>query len=153
MPLTQYNLADPQLNLSLYALKTDVPAAMAIIPPAITVAGAVGAAMAFYSPGDHTHPSDTRRERVQTATDGTATWTYSAPFPAGVVPRIDAVAEAVFGSTDVINVQVDGTPTNVSCNLRVTRTNRSLVALIGLTILSVPASPGATWIHAKATAP
>ena len=153
MPLTQYNLADPQLNLSIYALKTDVPAAMSTIPPAITVAGDVGAATTFFARGDHTHPSDTRRDRIQSAADGTITWTYSTPFGVGVVPRIDAIAEVTFGSTDVVNVQVDGTPTNTGCNLRVTRTNRSVVALIGLTVLSVPASPGATWVHAKATAP
>lgn len=87
---------------------------------------------------------------MQCAADGSLVWVYSTPFEAGVVPRIQAIAETGVGVTDVVNVQVEGTPTNTQCLLRVTRTQRSVVSLIGLTILSIPASVGATWVHMSA---
>lgn len=91
-------------------------------------------------------PFSAQRIRVQTASDGTYTWTYPTPFASGVVPKISVCAEAGVGVTDVINAQTDGPPTNTQCKIRVTRTQQSVVALLGLTILSVPASPGVTWV-------
>lgn len=91
-------------------------------------------------------PFSAQRTRVQTAADGTYTWTYPTPFASGTIPKIFVVAEGGAGVTDVINAQTDGAPTNTQCKVRVTRTNQSAVALLGLTILSVPASPGATWV-------
>lgn len=91
-------------------------------------------------------PFSAQRIRVQTAADGTYTWVYPTPFAAGVIPKITAVAEAGAGVTDVINAQTDGPPTNTQCKIRVTRTQQSAVSLLGLTILSVPASVGATWV-------
>lgn len=84
--------------------------------------------------------------RVQTAADGTYTWVYPTPFASGNIPKIFVVAEGGVGVTDVINAQTDGPPTNTQCKIRVTRTQQSVVALLGLTILSVPANPGATWV-------
>lgn len=84
--------------------------------------------------------------RVQTAADGTYTWVYPQPFAVGNIPKIFAVAEGGVGVTDVINAQTDGPPTNTQCKIRVTRTQQSAVSLLGLTILSVPASVGATWV-------
>jgi len=63
------------------------------------------------------------------------------------------VAEVATGVTDIVNVQVIDTPTNVSCKLLVNRANRSVAALLGLTILSLPAQPGVTWVHAIALEP
>jgi len=91
-------------------------------------------------------PFSAQRIRVQTAADGTYTWNYPTPFASGVVPKISVCAEAGVGVTDVINAQTDGPPTNTQCKIRVTRTQQSVVALLGLTILSVPASPGVTWV-------
>lgn len=91
-------------------------------------------------------PFSAQRIRVQTAADGTYTWTYPTPFASGVVPKISVCAEAGAGVTDVINAQTDGPPTNTQCKIRVTRTQQSVVALLGLTILSVPASVGVTWV-------
>ena len=122
------------------------------MPPGVTDIGAVGTSQK-YALENHTHASKARKIRVQTAADGTVTWTYSTPFGAGVVPIIVAVAEVATGVTDVVNVQVIDTPTNTSCKLLVNRTNRSTVALIGLTVLSLPAQPGVTWVHAVALEP
>ncbi len=94
-----------------------------------------------------------QRAKLTTNAAGAVTWTYPIAFGAGVVPIIEAVVQAANGVTDVINVQLDGAPTNTSVTLRVTRTQLSLVALIGLTILSIPASVGAQIVHVTARAP
>lgn len=121
-------------------------------PPAVTDSGALGS-IERYAMENHTHASKVRKIRVQSAADGTITWTYATPFASGVQPIVLAVAEAAAGVTDVINVQVVDQPTNTGCKLLVNRTSRSVVALLGLTILSVPSSPGATWVHAIAIEP
>lgn len=95
----------------------------------------------------------TQAKTITTAVDGTVTWTYPVAYPSGQVPIVVGVAQATFGATDVINVQLDGTPTNTAAKFRVTRTQQSVVALIGLTILSVPASVGATTLYVTARAP
>ncbi len=94
-----------------------------------------------------------QRARVTTATNGTVTWTFPTPFGAGVVPRVWAQVVAASGTTDVVNVQTDGAPTNTAVNLRVTRTQQSVVALLGLTILSVPTTIGAQQVDVFAVAP
>lgn len=121
-------------------------------PPGVSDTGAVGSTLR-YSMENHTHASKARKDRLQCAADGSLTWTFSTPFANGVIPRVIAVAETTVGVTDVVNVQVEGTPTNTGAVLRVTRTNRSVVALIGLTILSIPASVGVTWVHLVALEP
>jgi hypothetical protein len=122
------------------------------MPPGVADTGTVGSS-AKYALENHTHASKARKARVQSAADGTITWVYSTPFDVGVVPRVVAVAEVASGVADVVNVQVIGTPTNTQCQLLVNRTNRSVVSLIGLTVLSVPSQPGVTWVHAVALEP
>lgn len=97
-------------------------------------------------------PFSAQRVRVQTAADGTYTWTYGTPFASGVIPKVFVVAESPSGATDIYNAQTDGTPTNTSCKVRVTRGQASAVALLGLTILSFPATPGVTWVNIVALA-
>ncbi len=106
-----------------------------------------------YALADHTQASKARKARVQSGADGLITWAYSTPFADGVIPRVVAIAEAPAGVTDVINVQLVGTPTNTQCTLLVNRTNRTIASLLGLTILSVPSQPGVTWVHAVAIEP
>lgn len=129
-----------------------VPEPATAVPPGVNDSGAQGN-IQRYAMENHTHASKARKVRVQTAADGTITWTYSTPFPNGTVPIVVAVAEVAAGVTDVVNVQVVDTPTATSCKMIVNRTNRSVVALLGLTILSVPTTPGATWVHAVALEP
>lgn len=128
------------------------PAPATAMPPGVADTGALGDDLR-YALANHTHASKARKIRVQTAADGTVTWAFNPPFANGVVPIVVAVEEAAAGITDVINVQVVDAPTNTGVKLLVNRTNRSVVALIGLTILSVPASPGVTWVHAVALEP
>lgn len=93
-----------------------------------------------------------QRVRVQTAADGTYTWVYPNPFATGTIPKVFVVAEGPAGSTDIYNAQTDGPPTNVQCKVRVTRGQNSLVALLGLNILTFLASVGATWVSIVALA-
>jgi len=136
-------------NSALSSVASTVPAASSADPAPIAVMPVAGVTSP-YARADHVHPSKTRRQRLQTAVDGTLTWTYPVAFDVGVIPQIQAIAETAVGVTDVINVQIEGTPTNVSCKLRVTRTQQSVVSLIGLTILSIPSSVGVQWLHLTA---
>lgn len=122
-------------------------------PPSVADASAKGTGDGVYALSNHTHASKARKARMTSAADGSVVWTFSPPFTNGVTPIISAIAETGVGVTDVINVQIEGTPTSTSANLRVTRTSRSTVALLGLTILSLPFSPGATVVHAIALEP
>lgn len=139
------------VSSAISALAIPQPASSA--PPAVADASAKGTQDTIYALANHTHASKVRKVRVQTATDDTLTWTFNPPFSAGVTPIVLAVAEAAAGVTDVINAQVVDTPSNTSCKILVNRTQRSAVALLGLTILSVPSSAGATWVHAVALEP
>lgn len=85
--------------------------------------------------------------RVQTDATGLYVWT----FPAGClnnsnIPYFSAVAEGPTpqGGTTV-NPQVEGVPTATTVSFRVTKVSAVVVALIGLTVLSVPAQ-SATYL-------
>lgn len=91
--------------------------------------------------------------RATTAASGLYTWTYPIAFANGVVPIVDCCAEGPDPQAGVtVNAQLEGVPTNTSCKIRVTRTASTVVALIGLTILSISTSV-ATVIHIRATNP
>jgi hypothetical protein len=137
-----------QMNAAMAIVAATVPTAGTGSPTAIVDAnsGAAGTA-GVYAPFNHTHPSKARKGIVTTATDGTVTATFATAFPGGTVPICQAIAVPTVGTTDVINAQLDGAPTATQVAIRVTRTQRSVVALIGLTILSIPASAGATTVH------
>jgi hypothetical protein len=123
-----------------------LPSASTTIPPCIADNGSAGTAgTMLFAPFNHTHCSKVRRTIVTSAADGSYTWTFSPVF--NNPPVCAATAEVAAGVTDVVNVQIVGTPTTTTAQFLVNRTNRSVVALIGLTILSVPTSPGATRIH------
>lgn len=128
------------------AIYAAMPAPSSSTPPPVADVGALGATTP-YARADHTHATNNRKGRIQTATDGTVTVTFSPPFDVGIVPRCNALVETGVGVTDVLNAQVEGTPTNTQVKFRVNRTQQSVVALLGLTILSVPSSPGVQWLH------
>lgn len=92
-------------------------------------------------------------QRQTTASTGLYTWTYPVAYGAGVVPVIECCCEGPDPQGGVtVNAQVEGTPTNTSCKIRVTRVASTVVALIGLTILAVSAS-SATVVHLVAKGP
>jgi hypothetical protein len=143
----------PAVDTSTFAKASDMPTAATTAPPSVADSSALGTQNTVYALSNHTHASKARKARMTSAADGSLVWTFSPPFTNGVTPIISAIAETASGVTDVINVQIEGTPTSTSASLRVTRTNRSTVALIGLTVLSLPTSPGATVVHAIALEP
>lgn len=143
----------PAVDMSSFATKDEMPSPATSAPPSVADSSATGTQTAIYALANHTHASKARKARMTSNADGSLLWTFNPPFDTGVVPRVVAVAETTVGVLDVINVQIEGTPTNTAVNLRVNRTNRSAVALLGLTILSVPSSPGATVVHALALEP
>lgn len=145
--------AVPAVDTSALALKTDVPAPATSAPPSVADSSATGTQTAIYALANHTHASKARKARMTSAADGSLTWTFNPPFTNGVTPLVAAIAETSVGVTDVINVQIEGTPTSTSATLRVTRANRSVASLLGLTILSIPTQPGATIVHAIALEP
>lgn len=136
-----------------FATKAEMPSPATSAPPSVADSSATGTQTAVYALANHTHASKARKARMTSAADGSLVWTFSPPFDAGVVPRVVAIAETTAGVTDVINVQIEGTPTNTGVNLRVNRANRSVASLLGLTVLSIPSQPGATVVHAVALEP
>lgn len=139
------------VSLSVMLAACPQPTASSATPQPVGIAAA--GVSADFSRADHVHASDTQRIIATTNASGLYTWTFSPAFGAGVIPVIEAIAVGASASTDVINAQINGTPTNTSVQIRVTRTQVSVVALLGLTILSIPASVGATVIHITARAP
>lgn len=87
-----------------------------------------------------------REDRIQTAADGTATATFATPFATGIVPRCSVDIENS-AAADTLSAKIDGTPTNTQISVRVTRSQATVVGLIGLTVLAVPASVGAQSVH------
>lgn len=85
-----------------------------------------------------------QRARLTTTSDGTVTWTFPSAFAS--TPRVWGLVITGAGVTDVFNIQVEGSVTTTQAKFRVNRTQLTVVALLGLTILSVPASVGATQI-------
>lgn len=129
------------------AVQASIPTAATSAPPAVADGSATGTQTMVYALANHTHASKARRIIATTAADGSYTFNYSA-MPFTSAPVCSAVAEVASGVTDVVNVQIIGTPTTTSASFLVNRTNRSVATLLGLTVLSVPAQPGATKIHA-----
>jgi hypothetical protein len=93
-----------------------------------------------------------QRQRVTTASTGLYTWTYPAAYGAGVVPIIQVNCEGPDPqSGTVVNAQLEGTPTNTSCKIRVSRSTTT-VQVLGINVLSL-ATAIATTIHLTAVAP
>lgn len=146
--------APPPIDQPLYTMAT-LPAASALPQRFVQVSDSPGVGNGLmYSDGTNWRSVafQAQRTRVQTAADGTYTWVYPNPFASGVIPKLFIVAEAPAGSTDIYNAQTDGPPTNTQCKVRVTRGQASVASLLGLTILSFPASVGATWVSIVALA-
>lgn len=121
-----------------------VPTASSVVPPGVADSGTAGTMTGIYALANHTHASKARKGRVLVPAAGTLAVTFGSPF-AGT-PVCATSAEATAGDTNVVNAQLDGTPTTTGMTIRITRTAQSVVALLGLTILSVPTQV-ATYAH------
>lgn len=90
------------------------------------------------------------RAVITTAADGTYTWNLPNACGVGQLPVVSVTPQGV--GTDVYNHKVTAS-TNSSVTIAVARSQVTVVALLGLTILSVPASVGATTVHMIAVCP
>lgn len=143
-PLTRAEVAQMEAD-QMAAMQAQLPTAATTSPPGVTDSGALGSAATVYARADHTHASKARKGRVLVPVAGFIDVTFTTPF--GSSPPICAVtAETTVGDTNVVNAQIDGTPTMTGMRVRITRTAITAVSLLGLNILSVP-SQVATWTH------
>jgi hypothetical protein len=126
------------------AVQALIPQPSSAMPPGVTDTGSVGTTTSVYALANHTHASRARKLRATSAADGSYTWTFATPFTTGATPVCTVTAEPPVTTTDIINAQIEGAPTATSVVIRVNRANRTVASLLGLTVLSVPASPGAT---------
>lgn len=123
-----------------------IPTPASTVPPGVSDSGSAGNMTSIYALANHTHASKARKGRVLVPAAGFLDVTFSTPFTTGVTPLCAVTAEATLGDTNVVNAQIDGTPTASAARFRITRTSQSVVALIGLTVLSVPTQV-ATYVH------
>jgi hypothetical protein len=125
-----------------------IPTPSNTMPPGVADSGSLGTMTTMYALANHTHASKARKVIADTAADGSLTWTFASPFTAGTAPVCAAVAQVAAGVTDVVNVQIIGAPTATSAQFLVNRANRTVASLLGLTVLSIPATSGVTRVHA-----
>lgn len=112
--------------------------------------GATGATGAQGIPG--TDAAQTQEIRATTTSGGLYTWTYPVAYGAGVVPVVECCAEGPDPQNSVVvNAQVEGTPTNTSCKIRVNRSTTT-IQVLGINVLSL-VTPVATVVHVTARAP
>lgn len=137
------------------AVTVAIPTAATSMPPGVGDSGSAGTMTTVYALANHTHASKARKCIFTSAADGTFNWTFTVgggTCPASTAfnspPICVAVAETAAGVTDVINVQLVGSPTTTGAIFLVNRTQRSVAAVLGITVLSVPSQPGATKVHA-----
>ncbi len=91
------------------------------------------------------------RAVVTTATNGTYTWTLPTACPSGQLPIVSITPEDS-SATTVINPKVTA-KTNTTVTIQAMRTEQTAVALLGLTILTIPGTAVASTLHLMATCP
>lgn len=89
-------------------------------------------------------------QSISATTNATGAYTFTFPTAFAAIPRISADVQSA--TTDIFDVKVTAVSTT-ACSVQIGRTQASVVALLGLTILSVPASVGAQTVHIIAIAP
>lgn len=122
-------------------------------PPGVTDSGALGN-VERYAMENHTHASKARKGIAAIASNVvTYTWVYPVPFGMGIVPVCNGIAQTAAGVTDLVNVQVEGDPTNTQCVFRITRYSQSFLSLLGINILGLNTSALAIKMHMLALEP
>lgn len=131
----------------------DLPQPATSMPPGVSDSGAIGTSMK-YALENHTHASKARKSLVSIGSNvGTYTWTYPTAFGSGVAPICSAIAQTASGITDLVNIQIDGTPTNTQCVFRITRYSQSFLSLLGINILGFNSASIPITLHMLALEP
>jgi len=134
-----------------YSPPTPTPATM--MPPGVADSGALGTDLS-YALANHTHASKARKGIASMgSTVGTYTWVYPTAFGVGVVPICNGIAQTAVGVTDLVNIQIEGAPTNTQCTFRVTRYSRSFLSLLGLDVLTFNSASIPITLHMLALEP
>lgn len=130
-----------------------VPGPAQNTPPGVTDSGSQGD-ITRYAMENHTHASRVRKWTTALNSNvGTYTWTYPTPFPNGTVPVCSGIAQTGAGITDLVNVQIEGTPTATQCVFRITRYSQSFLSLLGINILGFNNAALAISLHMVALEP
>lgn len=138
------SLSPPVTTDQLAAVQAQIPTPSSTMPPGVTDSGSPGTLTTIYALANHTHASKARKGRVLTPAAGFLDVTFSTPFT--TTPVCAVTAETTSGDTNVVNAQIDGAPTATGMRVRITRTAVTAVALLGLSVLSVPTQV-ATYTH------
>lgn len=144
------------LVVFLIAICTPVFGQTSIVPTLDTTGCAVGMIATYGTNGANGQcilPSSFQAASVTTDATGYIRWTFTTPYGVGIVPICWGIARAPSNDGSSVNVQLEGAATNAYQDFRVKKANASVVALIGLTILSIPASVGATNVQVFCRAP
>jgi hypothetical protein len=124
------------------------------MPPGVSDAGALGSNQSQFALADHTHASKGRKGQASIQSNvATYTWVYPVAFGAGVVPICNGIAQTAAGITDLVNVQIEGAPTNTQCVFRVARYSRSFLSLLGIDILGFNSGAIPITLHMLALEP
>lgn len=116
------------------------------------VPGATGASGSIGAQGNPGIDAEQPRREILTYAGVDLTWTYPSAFTSGVVPVISGIAAST--GTALYNVQIVGTPTNISCVLRVNSIPTASVSLVGLLSLTLfQQAPTGVKIHVTARTP
>lgn len=131
-----------------------IPQPASSMPPGVSDTGSIGDNITQFALANHTHASKARKGLAAVQSNvATFTWTYPTPFAAGVVPVCNAIAQTPTGNTDLINVQIDGAPTNTAVTFRITRYSQSFLSLLGINILGVNSAAVGITLHMLALEP
>lgn len=131
----------------------EVPQPATTMPPGVSDTGAKGS-IPRYALEDHTHAGKARKGIASIASNvGTYTWVYPTAFAPGIVPICNGIAQAAVGNTDLINVQIEGAPTNTQCVFRITRYSQSFLSLLGVNVLGLNAASTPVSLHMLALEP
>lgn len=138
---------------SIAQLESVMPQPATSMPPGVSDSGALGTS-AKYALENHTHASKARKGLASIGSNvGTYTWVYPVAFASGVVPICNGIAQTASGITDLINIQIDGSPTNTQCVFRITRYSQSFLSLLGINILGFNSGSIPITLHMLALEP
>jgi hypothetical protein len=138
---------------TIYSTPSPSPQPATAMPPGVSDIGSVGTSQK-YALENHTHASKARKGlQAVNSNVGTYTWVYPTAFSAGVVPICNGIAQTATGITDLVNIQIDGAPTNTQCVFRITRYSQSFLSLLGLNILSFNTGSIPITLHMLALEP
>lgn len=138
----------PQID----SIKASIPKPSEALPAGVADSSMMGSDPTKYATEGHVHASKVRKQRVAVSVT-LYTWAYPTPFASGVAPICNAIAQCPVGTTDLINCQIDGAPTNTSCVIRITRYTQGVVGLInGVLAVNTTPLPGLI-LHLSALEP